>query len=345
MIGKVGDFLQRAHYPLVPDLIKYYGFVSVLFFSGIALTLAFMSKYPSLLTMAFLSFTLGLQHAFDIDHVTVIDNITRKMVNDNQNTHGIGFSFSFGHSLVVILMSILTILFVEWSKEIMPSLENVGSIIGSSFAGLTLILLALINLHILIGIWRNFKSVNKNLKEVQFDKSWVYKRFDKLLHLINHNWQVVLIGFVFGLGLDTATQISVLATSAVSTSQGVPWYAVLSFPLLFTSGMCLMDTSDGIFMSTAYSWVFSSPIRKVYYNLILTGLSVLAAIFSGIVNLSIATKLIFHSTNNWFIWIENLNFFYLGITLVAVFIVIWILAIAGWYYFGLDKKEEIVNLK
>lgn len=341
---KVGDSVQKRYkYPLLPDVLKYGGFVLVMFVTGTFLAISYMSKYPALLSMAFLSFAFGMQHAFDVDHITVIDNITRKMINEGRNTHGVGFSFSLGHSLVVILMAIVTIFFVELSKRLLPDLQKVGSIIGTSFAGVTLIFLAIVNLVIFRNIWQEFKQLDPSAKEVKIEKSKIYLIFEKALHLINHNWQVICIGFLFGLGFDTATQIAVLATSAVTTSQGVPWYAVLSFPLLFTSGMCLLDTSDGIFMSSAYAWVFSSPIRKVYYNMILTGLSVLAALFSGSVNLLLAFKLIFKANNPLISWAENLNFFHLGIALVVMFVVLWSVSIFGWYYFGLNKKEKVIH--
>lgn len=341
---RVGDFVQKRYqYPLLPDILKYGGIVLATFSIGTFLAVSYMSKYPSLLSMAFLSFAFGLQHAFDVDHITAIDNITRKMINDGRNTHGVGFSFSLGHSLVVILMAIVTIFFVELSKRMLPGLQGVGSIIGTTFAGITLIFLAFINIFIFRNIWKEFKHLDKSAREVKIEKSKIYLIFEKMLHLINHNWQVVCIGFLFGLGFDTATQIAVLATSAVTTSQGVPWYAVLSFPLLFTSGMCLLDTSDGIFMSTAYSWVFSSPVRKVYYNMILTGLSVLAALFSGIVNLLLAVNLIFKVDNPLIQWAEGLNFFHLGIALVVVFAMLWGIALFGWHYFGLDKKEKMLQ--
>lgn len=331
----------KNNFPIRPDLFKYYGFVLILFVIGSGLTLAYLSKFPTLLSMDLLSFVFGLQHAFDIDHISVIDNITRKMINDGKNTHGIGFCFSLGHSLVVICMAVVTIFFVEISKTLIPKLQTIGGIIGASFAGMMLILLAIINTVILLNTWQDFKGINKN--KFSMKKTRIYLYFEKTLHLINNNWQVIGIGFLFGLGFDTATQISVLATSTVSTSEGIPWYAALSFPLLFTSGMCFMDTSDGLFMSTAYSWVFASPLRKIYYNLVLTGLSVAAAIFSGVINLLSALKLAFHVNNGVTTWADNLNFSNLGIGLVTIFVVVWGLAIFGWYYLGLNRKDDVSN--
>ncbi|MFD1123907.1 HoxN/HupN/NixA family nickel/cobalt transporter [Lentilactobacillus raoultii] len=332
----------QHHYALQPDIFKFGSYIIILLIIGWTLVLSYLTRYPSLLAMAFLSFTFGLQHAFDVDHITAIDNMTRKLVNDGKNTHGIGFYFSFGHSLVVFIMAIITVSFVEWSKNQLPKLQDLGGIFGTLFAGLMLLLLGLINLLILISIWQSFRAINKgDFSETdQSTDSKIFRFFKRSLNLINHNWQVVCVGFLFGLGFDTATQIAVLATSAVATSKGVPWFAVLSFPILFTAGMCLMDTSDGLFMSTAYSWVFSSPFRKVYYNLALTGLSVTAAFFVGIVDVlqALGTELHWHATVVR--WAQALNFNVLGMLLVGLFILTWTIALICWYAFNLNDKDK-----
>lgn len=331
----------RYRYPLGPDLLRYGGCVLIIFVTGVILVGTYMTTEPSLVSMAVLAFALGMQHAFDVDHITAIDTITRKLINEGRNPHGVGFAFSLGHSSVVLLMAIGTIFFVKWSQRALPRLKSVGGMVGTTFAGVTLILLAGINLLILRTIWCQFKHLETASTTLRLKKSAIYRVFERGLHLINHNWQVLGIGFLFGLGFDTASQIAILATSAMTTSQGVPWYAVLAFPLLFMAGMCLLDTSDGLFMSTAYAWVFASPVRKVYYNLILTGLSVVAALFSGIVNLLLAAKLIFKVDNPVLSWAEGLNFFHLGLGLVGLFILLWGVALIGWTYFGLGKKAVV----
>lgn len=338
---------SMVHYALKPDIAKFGGYVLAIFVVGWVLVFSYLNRYPALLGMAFLSFTFGLQHAFDVDHISAIDNMTRKLVNDGKNTHGVGFYFSLGHSLVVIIMALITIFFVEWSKTKLPALQNVGGIFGTLFAGFMLILLGTINLVILVGIWKSFKAINNgNVEQAnQSTDTKIFRFFKKSINLINHNWQVICVGFLFGLGFDTATQIAVLATSAVATSKGIPWFAVFSFPLLFTAGMCLMDSSDGLFMSTAYSWVFSSPYRKVYYNLALTGLSVTAAFFVGIVDVLQAFGSDIHS--HFFIikWAQALNFNILGIMLVGLFIITWSVALICWQVFNLNEKDEALKEK
>lgn len=304
----------------------------------------YLSRYPSLLAMAFLSFTFGLQHAFDVDHITAIDNMTRKLINDGKNTHGVGFYFSLGHSLVVVIMALLTIFFVEWSKKQLPTFQNIGGVLGTLFAGFMLLLLGTINLIILVGIWKSFKAISNgdfSTAHASTDTR-IFRTFKKMLNIIKHNWQVVCVGFLFGLGFDTATQIAVLATSAVATSKGIPWFAVFSFPILFTSGMCLMDTCDGLFMSTAYSWVFSSPFRKVYYNLALTGLSVTAAFFVGIVDVLQAIGGYLNWHNPVIKFAQSLNFNILGILLVILFVITWSAALIIWKVFNLKAKDDAV---
>ncbi|KRM75529.1 transporter, Ni2+-Co2+ transporter family protein [Secundilactobacillus collinoides DSM 20515 = JCM 1123] len=333
-----------THYPLKPDVIKFGGYVLFLFVVGWGLVFTYLNRYPSLLAMAFISFTFGLQHAFDVDHITAIDNMTRKLVNDGKNTHGVGFFFSFGHSLVVVIMALLTIFFVEWSKNQLPKFQDVGGVFGTLFAGFMLLLLGTINLFILVGIWKSFKAISHgdfSSARASTDTR-IFRTFKKGLNIINHNWQVICVGFLFGLGFDTATQIAVLATSAVATSKGIPWFAVFSFPILFTSGMCLMDTSDGLFMSTAYSWVFSSPFRKVYYNLALTGLSVTAAFFVGIVDVLQAIGGYLKWNNPIIKFAEALNFNILGISLVILFAITWTAALIFWRVFDLKEKDAAV---
>ncbi|MGL0747822.1 HoxN/HupN/NixA family nickel/cobalt transporter [Secundilactobacillus paracollinoides] len=335
---------QTNHYPLKPDLIKFGGYVLFLFVVGWGLVFTYLDRYPSLLAMAFLSFTFGLQHAFDVDHITAIDNMTRKLVNDGKNTHGVGFFFSFGHSLVVVIMALITIFFVEWSKNQLPKFQDVGGVFGTLFAGFMLLLLGTINLFILVGIWRSFKAISKgdfSTAQASTDTR-IFRTFKKALNIINHNWQVVCVGFLFGLGFDTATQIAVLATSAVATSKGIPWFAVFSFPILFTAGMCFMDSCDGLFMSTAYSWVFSSPFRKVYYNLALTGLSVTAAFFVGIVDVLQAIGGYLKWQNPVIKFAQALNFNILGICLVVLFIITWSAALIFWRVFNLKAKDDEV---
>ena len=326
------------------DAVRYGAIIMLFLVSGIALLMTKASQYPEMIAMAYLSFTMGLRHAFDVDHIAAIDNMTRKMLNDGKNTRGVGFSFSFGHSMVVVLMALVTVLFVEWAKHAMPVFEHIGGAMGTLIAATMLIMLAIVNSFILRDIWVQFRAMRHHNKQVVTDDSVkvskIYRLFLKLLGMISHNWQVAIVGFLFGLGFDTATQIAVLATSATAANEGVVWYATLAFPLLFTAGMCLMDTIDGFFMSTTYHWVFSSPYRKVYYNLTITGISILAAGFIGFVDLVQSFGAMFKWDNELTKWAMGLDFNQMGIILVILFIVTWVVAITIWHVFKLAEKDK-----
>lgn len=327
------------------DISRYGAFILGILALGIVFLSTGMSKYPQLLGMAGISFTFGLRHAFDVDHIAAIDNMTRKMLNDHKNTRGVGFSFSFGHSLVVVLLTLLTVLFVEWADHSLPILESVGGMFGTIIAAVMLLMLACFNTFILRGIWKNFRQMKKAALDPDNEQlaaeSRIYRLFMKMLNLVNHNWQVAIVGFLFGLGFDTATQVAVLATSATATTAGVPWYAILSVPLFFTAGMCLMDTLDGFFMSTTYNWIISTSYRKVYFNLILTSISIIAAGFIGVVDLIQSMSAMFHWDNFLTKWAGALDFNELGIILVVIFVVAWAVALLIWKLMNLSKYDQV----
>ncbi|CAK1228840.1 High-affinity nickel/cobalt permease (HoxN) [Fructobacillus tropaeoli] len=327
------------------DISRYGAFILGILALGIVFLSTGMSKYPQLLGMAGISFTFGLRHAFDVDHIAAIDNMTRKMLNDHKNTRGVGFSFSFGHSLVVVLLTLLTVLFVEWADHSLPILESVGGMFGTMIAAVMLLMLACFNTFILRGIWKNFRQMKKAALDPDNEQlaaeSRIYRLFMKMLNLVNHNWQVAIVGFLFGLGFDTATQVAVLATSATATTAGVPWYAILSVPLFFTAGMCLMDTLDGFFMSTTYNWIISTSYRKVYFNLILTSISIIAAGFIGVVDLIQSMSAMFHWDNFLTKWAGALDFNELGIILVVIFVVAWAVALLIWKLMNLSKYDQV----
>ena len=327
------------------DVIRYGSFILLILLAGVLLLMSGVARYPEMLGMAYLSFTFGLRNAFDVDHIAAIDNMTRKMLNDGKNTRGVGFAFSFGHSMVVVLMALVTVLFVEWAKHTLPVFEQIGGVFGTMIAATMLLLLTVVNTFILRGIWREFRQAGRQntqqTPDTAYQQSGMYQFFLKLLQLIQHNWQVAVVGFLFGLGFDTATQIAVLATSATAANAGIAWYTTLAFPLLFTAGMCLMDTLDGMFMSTTYTWIVASSYRKVYYNLILTGISIMAAGFISFVDFVQATRVLWHWHNPLTNWASGLDFNQLGMILVGIFAVTWCIALTMWRVLRLSEKELV----
>jgi high-affinity nickel-transport protein len=326
------------------DMARYGAVVVSVLALGILLLLTGVRQYPVLLGMAVVSYTFGLRHAFDVDHIAAIDNMTRKMINDGKNTRGVGFSFSIGHSLVVIIMGGITIFAVKWAQHAIPAFQSVGGSIGTLAAGIFLLILALFNTLIVKDIVNNFRAMRdghytKEIQEASKNK-FINRQIERLLKIVNHNWQVVIVGFLFGLGFDTATQIAVLATSATAADKGIPWFSVLSFPILFTAGMCMMDTLDGFFMSTAYKWVFSSPFRKVYYNLTITILSILAAGVIGIIEVLQVLSMEIGWTHGFWLWLQNLDFNFMGFMLVGMFAVVWAVSLGAWKLFRLGEKDK-----
>ncbi|WP_234117391.1 HoxN/HupN/NixA family nickel/cobalt transporter [Clostridium hydrogenum] len=326
------------------DAIKYGSFVMFIFVCGLIFLSTGVFKFPTLLGMAVVSLTFGLAHAFDCDHIACIDNMTRKLVQQGGKTRGAGFFFSLGHSTVVIIMGIVTIFAVNWAKKAMPQFQAVGGVIGTIISAIFLLLLAIVNFIMLRDIIKTFKEMRNGTYTDESlersDKGRVNRAINHLLGIANKNWHIYIIGFLFGLGFDTATQIAVLATSASATAQGIPWTAVIAFPILFTSGMCLMDTLDGFFMSTAYQWVLTSPLKKVYYNITITSLSILAAGVISIIEVGQVFAQEEGLNRGFWAWLQNLDFGVMGYILVGMFALVWIVSLIAWKVFNLDKKED-----
>src|SRR5882672_9229169 len=276
-------------------LASFFGGVGLLHVVGWGLLLAAAAGQPTILALGGLAYTFGLRHAFDADHISAIDNTTRKLLQDGRKPVGVGFFFSLGHSTVVFLIAVALGLAVKWIVDGVVSdsgeLRNVGGMIGTLVSGGFLVLIGLMNLVILLDIVR----VYRRMKVGEYDRDslehelttggLMTRLFGRLFRVINHSWQMYPIGFLFGLGFDTASEVAFLAISAGAAANGLPFTVVVALPLIFAAGMSLMDTADGAFMSKAYSWAFTSPIRKVFYNLTMTSLSVFAALFIGTIEL------------------------------------------------------------
>ena len=247
------------------------------------------SHYRGLgLGVAVLAYTLGLRHAFDADHISAIDNTTRKVLGERQGPEqprpfGFGFFFSLGHSTVVVAIGagIVVAEKTVFSRSRTAARASSGSGDCSARSSrLFLLLIGLLNLVVLAGIVRVFASMRRGeydeaeLERQLASRGFFYRFFGRWMKAITKEWQLYPVGVVFGLGFDTATEVALLATTALLASQHIPWYAIACLPVLFTAGMTLMDTTDGLFMNLAYGWAFFNPVRKVYYNLAITGLSV-----------------------------------------------------------------------
>jgi nickel/cobalt transporter (NiCoT) family protein len=276
-------------------LTAFFGGVGLLHIAGWGLLLTVAAQHPAFLALGGLAYTFGLRHAFDADHISAIDNTTRKLLQDGRRPVGVGFFFSLGHSTVVFLIAAALGLTVKWVLEgVVGSggqLRSIGTVLGSGISGAFLVLIGILNLLILLDILRVYgrmKAGGYDSGSLDHDLTaggFMTRIFGRLFRIIAHSWQMYPIGFLFGLGFDTASEVAILAISAGAAANGVPIVAVIALPLIFAAGMSLMDTADGAFMVKAYSWAFASPMRKVFYNLTMTSLSVFVALFVGVVEL------------------------------------------------------------
>jgi nickel/cobalt transporter (NiCoT) family protein len=246
------------------------------------------SDRPALLGTALLAYVFGLRHAFDADHIAAIDNVVRKLMQDGKAPYSAGFFFSLGHSTVVVLASIVIAIAAAAMQNKLEEFHDIGSVFGTIVSSLFLFIIGIINLIILKNVWGAFTRVKRGEKIVDADldtllagQGLLARIFRPLFRIVSSSWQMYPIGFLFGLGFDTATEIGLLGISAAQAAQGMSFWTILVFPALFTAGMALMDTTDSILMTRAYGWAFVNPLRKLWYNLTITAASVVVAIFIG----------------------------------------------------------------
>jgi nickel/cobalt transporter (NiCoT) family protein len=293
-------------------------------------------QYPVLLGTAVLAYTFGLRHAVDADHIAAIDNVTRKLMQAGKRPISVGLFFSLGHSTVVIVASVFVALAVGALQIKFAHFKEVGGVIGTGVSAVFLIGIAGANTLILVGVWRIFNAVRRGERLVEEDLNALLSQRGLLGRLlrsffstVSHSWHMYPLGILFGLGFDTATEIGLLGISATQGSQGLPLWSILIFPALFTAGMSLVDTSDGILMVGAYGWAFIKPIRKLYYNLTITFASVIVAlVIGGIEALGlIGTGLGLNGSFWTLINALNENFGDLGYVIIAIFMVCWLVSV------------------
>jgi high-affinity nickel-transport protein len=292
---------------------------------------------PTLMGTALLAYTFGLRHAVDADHIAAIDNVTRKLMQQGQRPVAVGFFFSIGHSAVVVLLS-LAVGFA--SKEVsgqFESLKAVGDVAETLVSALFLFAIAIFNIIVLISIYRSFSAVRRGEKFVEDDfdmllnsRGFLSRLFRPLFKLVTQSWHMLPIGFLFGLGFDTATEVALFGISAVQASNGASLAIVLVFPMLFAAGMTLIDSTDGVLMLGAYGWAFMKPIRKLYYNMTITAVSVFVALVVGsLETLNLVGDQLGLTDGGGFwgaIGAINDHFGILGFVIIAIFVVSWLLS-------------------
>jgi nickel/cobalt transporter (NiCoT) family protein len=313
--------------------------------------LAFSEK-PLLLGTALLAYSFGLRHAVDADHIAAIDNVTRKLMQDGQRPVTVGFYFSLGHSSIVVLGSL--IVYATASMLLQQRLEavrEIGNIVGTSISAFFLLAIAIVNLVILWGVWKKFKQARQNggfsneNSETLLGSSFLGRLFRPLFRMLARPWQMYPVGLLFGLGFDTATEVAILGISAAAAAKGLSMQAMAVFPVLFTAGMTLVDTTDGIVMVGAYGWAFAKPVRKLYYNLTITFVSVLVALLiGGIETIGLLKDQLKLTGGLWdLVGSLNDNFGTLGFVIIGIFIFCWIGSVVIYRIKGFDRLESPVT--
>jgi len=294
------------------------------------------------------AYTLGMRHAFDADHIAAIDNTTRKLMSEGKRPVSVGFWFSLGHSTIVFALVALLALGVRALAGQVENdsslLQRITGVVGTAVSGVFLYIIGIINLVVLIGIIKVFRRMRqgaydeKSLEEQLNSRGFMNKILSGATKTVTKPWQMYPIGVLFGLGFDTATEVGLLVLAGGAAAFALPWYAVLTLPILFAAGMSLLDTIDGCFMNFAYGWAFSKPVRKVYYNITVTGLSVAVALIIGSIELiSILTEKT-GITSGPLAAIANLNLDVVGYAIVALFVLTWLIAITIWKYGRIEEK-------
>jgi high-affinity nickel-transport protein len=285
------------------------------------------------------AYIFGLRHAFDADHIAAIDNVTRKLTADGNRPKSVGFWFALGHSAMVVILALLVVGAARAAGVLLDdasSTRHVLGIAGTLASGGFLYLIAIVNLIALVGIWRVFTRMRdgrldeRELQQHLDNRGVVARALRPVMRRINRPGQMFAVGLLFGLGFDTATEVALLALAGTGAAAGVPWYAVLTLPVLFAAGMSLMDSIDGLFMSAAYDWAFANPIRKIVYNLAITALSVAVAWVIGTVELVSVLHDDLGWTNPVTAWVSTLSLNNVGFVIVFLFALTWVVALAAW---------------
>jgi nickel/cobalt transporter (NiCoT) family protein len=290
--------------------------------------------------VAVTAWTLGVRHAFDADHISAIDNTTRKLMADGKRPLATGFFFALGHSSIIVAVGVGLSLAARavFGAVVDPNsgYETLGGVIGTSMAAFFLYLIAALNLVVLGGILKVFRGMRQGdfdeeeLERQLQSRGLMYRFFGRFMRSITKTWHMFPVGVVFGIGFDTATEVLLLSATAAAATEGLPWYAVLSLPLLFAGGMTLFDTLDGCFMNFAYGWAFARPVRKVYYNLVITGLSIAVAFLIGTIEVFGLLSTELHIHGGFWNFMANFDINKAGFAIAALFIVVWAIAVTYW---------------
>ncbi|RIA88963.1 high-affinity nickel-transport protein [Glomus cerebriforme] len=316
---------------------------------GVWIATAIAFRNFSLLGTAVLAYTLGLRHAVDADHLAAIDNVTRKLLQSGQYSVSVGLFFSLGHSTIVILATIAIAVTATAVKKKFGDFKAIGGLIGTSVSAAFLFIIGIVNCFLLISILRSLKRLKRtgtfeeeNIEDILNNSGFLGRFFKPVFNFIDASWKMYPLGILFGFGFDTSTEVGLLGIAAFQANQGIPIWLIMFFPLLFTSGMALIDTIDGILMLGTYTWAYINPIRKLYYNFVITLLSVLVAFVIGTIELLniISDKLNLQGPFWNFFATLGEEFGTIGYLIIGLFVSTWVIATILYKYGGYEKLEH-----
>lgn len=325
-----------------------YGFIAILHVLGWGTYLHYAGRYPQLVGLGFVAYMFGLRHAFDADHIAAVDDTVRYLLQKGKQPLGVGFFFSLGHSTVVLALAVGIAFAATAVKAELPALKNMGSIIGASVSGTFLWIIGILNLLVLLDIlkvWHTAKAgthSHAHLEALLQKRGLLNRLFGgRLQKLMNHSWQMYPLGLLFGLGFDTASEVGLLAMTAGASAGDLPVPAVLCLPVLFAAGMTVMDTTDGVLMSKAYNWAFLNPLRKIFYNITTTGLSVAVALVVGTIELLQVLIGMLDLHGSFVDRVAGLDFGILGYIIVGMFLLAWAASVAYWKFGRIEQRYSM----
>lgn len=327
-----------------------YACIGCLHVLGWGLYLHYAGRFPALVGLGFVAYLFGLRHAFDADHIAAVDDTVRFMRQNGKRPLGVGFFFSLGHSTIVLALAVALAFGANAVKGELPQLKDIGALIGAGVSGAFLWIIGILNLLVLLDILKIWRSARAGTHGHAHLESLLQKRGllnrlfgGRLQQLMNHSWQMYPLGLLFGLGFDTASEVGLLAMTAGASAGNLPLPAVLCLPILFAAGMTVMDTTDGVLMCKAYDWAFLNPLRKIFYNITTTGLSVAVALVIGSIELLQVLIGIRGLKGGAYDFVASLDFGVLGYLIVGMFLLAWGVSV-GWWRFGRVEQRYAARL-
>lgn len=322
-----------------------YGVIAFLHVLGCALFVYYSAHHPALVGLGFVAYMFGLRHAFDADHIAAVDDTVRYMLQKGKRPLGVGFFFSLGHSTVVLALAVAVIFAATAVKRDLPGLQDLGGLIGASVSGTFLWVIGILNFIVLLDIlkvWRQArtgKHSHAHLEELLGQRGFMNRMLGgRLRKIINHSWQMYPLGILFGAGFDTASEVGLLAMTAGASAGDLPVAAVLSLPILFAAGMSALDTTDGVLMVKAYDWAFVNPLRKIFYNITITSLSIAVALIIGTIELLQVLIGMLDLRGRFFDLVAGLDFGLLGYVIVGIFMFAWGVSAMVWKFGRIEER-------